>query len=283
MNCNCHQSPKPDAHAQADITEQVIVPCDPETIARLLAEYYPQKPVPELPKLSDVISATELCREGRIKLKPGARALLDEELSPQAYFERLRENDYLAEARRILAHALPHRRALWWACLCVQDAYQSELPEPVARAVEVVAKFVHDPSETNRREAERVGRELPKSRLEGCLAMAAFLSRGNISRPHLPIVQAPPHVTGRLVGVCVYLASVIRSAAHYKHYLRQYLAMGADIARGENLWDQGRDQQVRIDDADMAATMHPMHIEVPNTPQKSHARSSRIHQTQERT
>lgn len=248
MNCNCHQFAHPGNEGQADITQQVVMPCDPETIARMFAEYYPQKPVPELPKLSDVTSAIELCRKGRIHLKPAAESLLEEGLSPQAYFERLLATGYLAEARRILAHAMPKRRALWWACLCAQDAYRNELPEPVARAVGAVTRFVQDPSEANRREAERVGRELPGSRLEGCLAMAAFLSEGNISLPHLPVVQPKPHVTGRLVGVCVYLASVIRSAAHYKQHLHRYLDMGVDIARGMNLWDEDQGRRVRIDE-----------------------------------
>lgn len=257
MNCNCHQSAQPGNEIQADITQQVIMPCDPETIARMFAEYYPQKPVPELPKLSDITSAIELCRKGRIKLEPGAESLLEEGLTPQAYFERLLSKNYQAEARRILAYAMPKRRALWWACLCVQDAYQDELPEPVARSVGAVTKFVEDPSEANRREAERVGKQLPFSRLEGCLAMAAFLSDGNISLPHLPIVQPKPHVTGRLISVCVYLASVTRSALHYKQHLRQYLAMGVEIARGRNLWDEGCAQRVRIDQPATAGTAEP--------------------------
>ena len=43
MNCNCHQFAQPGNEIQADITQQVIMPCDPETIARMFAEYYPQK------------------------------------------------------------------------------------------------------------------------------------------------------------------------------------------------------------------------------------------------
>jgi hypothetical protein len=38
-----------------------------------------------------------------------------------------------------------------------------------------------------------------------------------------------------MCGVTVYLASVRFDPARYKDHLRQYLAIGADVARGENL------------------------------------------------
>lgn len=258
MNCNCHHEA-----AQGDLAahmrQQVVVPCSPEMLARLQAEYLPHTPAPEVPEPCEIDSAFELVQQCRIKLKPGAESLLDDRLTPRAYFERLLQNGHLAEARRILAHTLPKRRALWWACLCAQDAYQDDLPQSVARAIEVVTRYVRDPSEPNRREAERVGRSLPPNRLEGCLAMAVFFSQGSVSLPHLPMVPPRPFVTGRLVGVCVYLASVTRSAAHYKDHLRQYLAVGVDIARGQNLWQDPGNEPKRIDPASPASVPNEMH------------------------
>ena len=258
MNCPCHPEPNQTGKA-AHATQQVVVPCDPGTLARLQEEYLPRTPMPEPLELCELTSAQELCHKGHIKLKPDAEALLEDDLSPQAYFRRLQEKGHLAEARRVLAHTLPKRRALWWACLCAGHAYQEDLPRSVERAVEAVVRFVRDPNEPNRREAEKVGRSLPSNRLEGCLTMAAFFSGGSVSLPHLPTVPPRPFVTGRLVGVGVYLASVTRSAAYYKDHLRQYLALGCEIARGENLWCERGLEPKRLDPATAASVPNTIH------------------------
>ncbi len=247
MNCNCYDSPARGTHTSTEISQTLVVPCDPKTLAGLQEEHLPHAPKAESPEPSAAVTARQLCRHSRIKLSPAAQSLLDDDISSQAFFERLLAHDHLAEARRVLAHAMPKRRALWWACLCAQDAYRNDLPPQVALAVETVVRFVHDSSEANRRETERIGRSFPSSRLEACLAMAAFFSGGNISLPHLPTVAPRPFVTGRLVGVSVYLASVARSAARYKDHLRQYLSLGVGIARGENLWDVCDIEPVRLD------------------------------------
>ncbi len=237
MCCNCHQSTTSE-HSLFDV-EKALAEHQAELAARL--------PSPDAPQPAHAATARQLCREGHIKLGREAEAILDDELTPQAFFKRLLSSGHLAEARRVLALSLPKRRALWWACLCTQDAYENSMPPQVAESVEAVVRFIGNPSETHRRDAERVGRCLPSSRLEACLAMAAFFSEGNISLPHLPPVYPRPYVTGRLVGVCVYLASVTRSPGQYKAHLRQYLEIGTQIARGENLWIAQPLEPVRLD------------------------------------
>lgn len=237
MCCNCHQSTTSE-HSPFDVEK---------ALARHRAELAIRLPSPDAPQPAHAATARQLCREGRIKLGRDAEAILDDDLTPQAFFKRLLASGHLAETRRVLALCLPKRRALWWACLCTQDAYGNSMPPQVAESVEAVVRFVRKPSETHRREAERVGRSSPSSRLEACLTMAAFFSEGNISLPHLPPVYPRPYVTGRLVGVCVYLASVIRSPAQYKAYLRRYLEMGTQIARGENLWIAQPLEPARLD------------------------------------
>lgn len=239
MSCNCRQpsSDKPFFNAE-------------EAIARRRAEMAVRLPAPDAPSPAHAATARRLCREGRIKLGREAQTLLDDELPPQAYFQRLLAAGHLPEARRVLAQSLPKRRALWWACLCAQDAYGNAMPTQVAEAIEAVLRFLQSPTEAHRRETERIGRSSPSSRLEACLAMAAFFSEGNISLPHLPPVYPRPYVTGRLVGVCVYLASVIRSPAQYKAHLRQYLEIGTQLARGENLWLALATEPMRVDSSE---------------------------------
>lgn len=179
-------------------------------------------------------TAADICQW--FKLKPPARALLRPELSPPQFFDMLMEKKLYADARRLLAHAMPKRRAVWWGCLCALEALGPDLSEVENAALETAAAWVIDPSELNRRAVEAAGWAAKPTTLAGCLAMAAFLSDGSMSRMGFPFVKTKPYLTGRFVGVAVYLASVRKQPARYRERLRQFLEIGLEIARGRNLW-----------------------------------------------
>lgn len=191
-----------------------------------------QNPVP----LLTAQSAVDLCKFYQIKIKPAGQALLEASQTPREYFELLSASGHYADARRVLAHALPKRRALWWGCLCAWDVYGPEPPEIVSAVLQAVGGYVLDPREQLRRAAASLGKKARPNTLAGCLAMAAFFSGGSVSLPGLPHVAPKPFVTGRLVSVCVYLAAVLRDPARYKDHLRQYLDVGRALACGDHLW-----------------------------------------------
>ena len=184
-------------------------------------------------------SAVDFCNYHEIQLRPEGRSLLQGYLSTQQYFELLMENRCYADARRVLAQALPKRRALWWGCLCAWDLYRPQPPEKVDHVLQAVVRFVLEPSEGNRRAAAECARAVEPNSLANCLAMAAFCSGGSIAPEGLPCVDPRPFITGRLVGVAVYLASVLRDPAQYTDRLRQYLAVGVEVSQGTNLWTDG--------------------------------------------
>lgn len=231
MSCQCH------AHLSGSETLPTL-PAMPPAM--------PSPPPPPLP--SEMETAAELCRLCHIRLKPKASELLHDELTPRQYFDLLMEHNCLADARRVLAHALPKRRALWWGCLCALDTYGHEPPQIVTEVLSAVISFIRDPSEANRRTTSSLGWKAKPTTIAGCLAMGAFFSEGSVSLPGLPVVQPRPFVTGRLAGVAVYLASVMRDAAQYKSHLRRYLSVGLDVARGNNLWtNPGSFKPIRLD------------------------------------
>jgi len=184
----------------------------------------------------EIPTARELCAECHIRLRPAAAALRGAHDHPRDFYRTLMRHDCLADARRILAHALPRRRALWWACLVAEDLVRHRTVPGLHAVLEQVVRFVIQPNDAHRRGAGEAGRRFPMNSLPASLAMAAFFSDGSVSLPHLPPVLPRPFVTGRLVGVTVYLASVIRSAAQYKMHLRQYLEIGEQVAAGQILW-----------------------------------------------
>ncbi|MFO0823560.1 MAG: hypothetical protein U0792_10660 [Gemmataceae bacterium] len=187
------------------------------------------------PTLPPPPSATEICR--LFALQPPARSLLTPGVPTREFFHTLVAAGHLADARRLLAHAMPPRRSIWWATLCLHHAAEQvpfETPEET-QAFEAALRWVVGPSEATRRVAEVAAWNAEPTTAAGILAMACFLSGGSISRPELPPVIPASHLSGRLSGVVVYLASVRFDPAKYLHHLQEYLAIGEEVAAGRNL------------------------------------------------
>lgn len=180
--------------------------------------------------------ARDLVAWGRIKLKPEGAKLLANTMTSREFFDTLLAHDCLADARRVLSHSLPKRRALWWGVLAAYDALRSTESRELEQALKSVAQFVIAPTEDARRACGELAKRMRPSSMAACLVNAAFFSAGSVSPPGLPPVAPRPFITGRLVGVTVYLASVTRDPALYKQYLREYLRWGVKIASGELRW-----------------------------------------------
>jgi hypothetical protein len=195
-------------------------------------------PLGEITAPAPHIGASDFCKYNEIQLGPPGRSLLAAGLTTDEYFDLLLANRCYADARRVLAHALPKRQALWWGCLCAWDVYRPQPPEAVNNVLQAVVRFVLEPTEDHRRATAARAQEIGPNTLAGCLAMAAFCSDGSLAPPGLPCVAPRPFLTGRLVGVAVYLASVLNDPARYKDHLRQYLAVGIEVSRGTNLWTE---------------------------------------------
>lgn len=181
-------------------------------------------------------TAAELARD--VKLKPAARALLDDELSPRGYFERLVAHQELAAAIRFLPYALPKRAAVWWGALCLWHASRPEPGAAEASALEAVLPWLQAPTEANRRHAEAVARALGAGSAAGALAFAAFWSGGSMSRPGAPEVMPPPTLAARLVGTSVLFSAVLREPLRFRARYLDFLALGRDVAAGMNRWTE---------------------------------------------
>lgn len=176
--------------------------------------------------------AVAICQS--FQLSPLARTLLDDDVTAPRYYRRLREMELYADARRVLAHALPPRRAVWWAAMCLRDsAGRKPLATGETAAFTAAVRWAVEPTDGHRRLAGKAGRAAGVTTAAGELALAAFFSGGSLIAPHLPVVPPKPFLTGRLCGVVVYRASVRAEPARYKEHLRQYLDIGERVARGE--------------------------------------------------
>lgn len=200
-------------------------------------------------------NAQEFCRKNELWQEPESEELLRPGLAVKEYFRALMDRNCVMDANRVLAHAMPKRHALWWGLLCTWEALQPNVPENLAEVLGGVARFVVEPSEVRRREVEALAGLVRPETGSYCLAMGAFLSQGSMSEPHLPEVLPKSFLTGRLVGVAVYLAAVARKPLLYKDRLRNLLAIGLDVVRTPEPWIAP------------AGTSEPVHaIALPETP-----------------
>ena len=167
----------------------------------------------------------------RCALADEAKALLDPKASVSAFADRLLEQAQPGEAMRILAHALPKREAVWWACMCAR-ATAPEAPPPDAAALLAAEAWVRKPEEELRRaamaKAEAAGFRSP----EAWAAVGAFWSGGSMAPVGQPVVPPAEHLTGVAVAGAVSLAAVRREPEKAEATLQRFIQSGFDIAAG---------------------------------------------------
>src|SRR5947209_6335458 len=97
---------------------------------------------PSLAKVS-AKTAAEICKH--FPLGDAAKGLLREGLAPRPYLDLLIGKELFVDAVRFLAHALPKREAVWWACLCARAVAGSKPAPAETAALQVAEKWVADP------------------------------------------------------------------------------------------------------------------------------------------
>ena len=179
--------------------------------------------------------AAEVC--ATFALDEEARPLLKDGATPEAFFAELAARELHAEAARFLAHALPKREALWWACQCVRLACPAPPPEQKA-ALEAAEKYVEVPTDSNRRAAMTAAEAADFGTPAGCAAVAAFFSAGSLAPPDLPPVPPPEHLAARSVANAVVLSAVYAEPEKAPEKYKQFLDLGRAVAAGKNRWKE---------------------------------------------
>lgn len=145
----------------------------------------------------------------------------------------LAKTDFLVEAARVFAHALPKREAVWWACMCAMHTAPEPLPEPDRKSREMAEQWVRSQADEARRmamaEAKNAGFQSP----EAWAGVGAFWSGDSLAAPDAMFkVPPPPHLTGVAVIGAVTLAAVRGKPARKDERLNLFLGSARDIAVG---------------------------------------------------
>jgi hypothetical protein len=179
-------------------------------------------------------TAGEICK--RFPLGDEARALLRDEHTPRDFLDVLLVQGSYQEAVSFLAHALPKREAVWWACLCVRQVMGTNPAAAVAAALQTAENWAAEPSEDRRRAtmtaAEAVGLGTPA----GCAAAAAFWSGGSMGPSHLPVIAPAEHLTGQGVAGAILLAAVLTEPEKAAEKHRAFIELGMAVAGGAIPW-----------------------------------------------
>jgi hypothetical protein len=142
------------------------------------------------------------------------------------------------DAVRFLAHLLPKREAVWWACLCAREGCGADLPPSAEKALLAAERWVAEPIEENRRAAMAAAETATLGTPAGCAALAAFLSGGSLGPPNVQAIPPGEGLTARAVAGAILLAAVVREPDKAPQKFQGFLERGLDVLHGSNRWDQ---------------------------------------------
>jgi len=168
----------------------------------------------------------------RLELDEAGIALLAGLADAQAALAKLIEADRLADAVRLVAHALPKREAVWWACMCARAVPDAALPAVDAEALERAEQWVRRPDDAARRAAMAAAERGKFDSPEAWAAVGAFWSGGSIAPEGQPPVPPPDHLSGTAVSGAVILASVRIKPERQAARFARFLEGARDIAGG---------------------------------------------------
>jgi hypothetical protein len=157
------------------------------------------------------------------------------------------------EAIRFLAHELPKREAVWWACLCVRKAAGADPAAPLAEALRAAEAWVADPSEENRRKALPAAEAAGYGTAAGCASAAAFWSGGSLGPADLPLVAPGEHLTAHGAASAVMLAAVASEPEKAPEKSREFLRLGLEVAEGAHPWPHAERKAAPAEPAPAAA------------------------------
>ncbi len=190
--------------------------------------------------LVEAETAAEICRDLDLGEEP--RALLDDELTPEGFLDRLLEAGLLADAVSFLAHALPKREAVWWACLSVRTPGAGAATDGDRKLLEIAEAWVESPDEETRVAALEAAEQSGYETAASWAAAAAAWSGGSLAPAGLEAVPPGETLTAKAVTAAVMLAAAAGEPLEVEPRQREFLACAREVAGGGRRWQERRPQ-----------------------------------------
>ncbi len=169
----------------------------------------------------------------RLAAEPEAASLVRQSGSVAEALDRLEQDGQLIVAARLIAHALPAREAVWWACMCADHTAPQDLPPADRMAREAAERWVrHAGDDASRRAAMEAARKAGMRSPEAWAGVGAFWSGGSMAPEGQPAVPPAPHLCGTAVAGALLLASVRGDPRRQPARLSRFIGSARDIAGG---------------------------------------------------
>ena len=171
----------------------------------------------------DLLQHFELSEEGE------SVAVID--AAPMKVINNLVAAESYHDAVTMLAHALPKREAVWWACLAAKKTMDTgtELNVAAASAAEL---WVREPTEPNRQVAKKLGERAKNKTAAGWAATAASWCAGSMVDEGDMMVAPPDYLYAHAVAASVTLAAVAAGPELMADSYQLFIRQGFDLANG---------------------------------------------------
>jgi len=171
------------------------------------------------------IHAADVCRQ--FQASDSARDALDDKSQPIPFLRMLIAKELHPDAVQMIAHYLPKRQAVWWACQCAKGSMGPKSTPEMKAAIEAAEKWVSQPTEENRRSAMQAAEAEESGSAANLVALAAaFAEQPSVPDPKAQIKQQ--FMTAKLAAGAVLLAAV-SDAEKAKKNLAEFVAQGLTV------------------------------------------------------
>jgi hypothetical protein len=167
-------------------------------------------------------------------ISDAARKLLLNNLPSLGFLEVLIEHRKNHDAVRFLAHLLPKREAVWWACQCARQIAGATPPEAIEAAVKAGETWIGEMTEDARRAAFPAANHAGLGTAAGSAAMAAFLSGGSLTPADSSPVPPGEYMTAQLAAGSVITAAVADDPKKMQENFYTFLRQGVELYKTTN-------------------------------------------------
>ncbi len=162
----------------------------------------------------------------QITAKPSAA------IAPLDHARALSASTRPVAALAFLAHLLPRREAIWWACQCVSAVLG---PDAKDEGLRLAIQWVRDPDESTRREALSFSQASGLRTATSWLARAVGYSGGSLLAPDQPPTQPATDACALAVNAAIVVATTAAPPPAILPWMRACAEAGVRFADGEEV------------------------------------------------
>ncbi|WP_444940198.1 DUF6931 family protein [Microbulbifer sp. ZKSA004] len=180
----------------------------------------------------EALTADELLKN--FEVSDEAEDHLVPDTAPEVSINRLVEAGLFPDAIKLLAHGLPKREAVWWACLAARDIQGPQTDDDNVNALNAAETWAKKPCEEARLRCKLFGEKTKHKTPASWAATAASWCHGSLAAEGEPVVEPPEHLYAHAVAGSVTLAAVLSDPVDPNKRFMRYMEQGLDLARGGN-------------------------------------------------